>query len=80
MMHYDLDRFEGVLTEQTKDELSEQFVKTEFIIFVEWAEAIIADKEFIEFMSRQYMVININIDKKGKHVFKVKEDTALLKK
>lgn len=80
IMHYDLDRFEGVLNEQAKDELSEQFVKTDFVIFVEWAQVLINDKEFIEFMSRQYIVIDIAIDKKGNHVFKVKEDTALLKK
>ena len=80
IMHYDLDRFEGVLSEQTKDELTEQFVKTEFIIFVEWAESIIADKEFIDYVARQYMTINIAIDKKSKHVFKVVEDTSLTKK
>jgi RNA polymerase primary sigma factor len=80
IMHYDLDRFNGVLTEQTKDELTEQFVKTEFIIFVEWAEAIVTDKEFMSYIGRQYMLIDISIDKKSKHSFKVKEDSAIGKK
>ncbi len=80
LMHYDLDRFEGHLTEQTKDELTEQFVKTDFIIFVEWAESIINDKEFMTYIGRQYMAIDISIDKKAKHVFKVKEDSSIGKK
>jgi RNA polymerase primary sigma factor len=79
ILHYDLDRFDGELTEQNKEELMEQFVKTDLIVFVEWAEALLKDKSFIAFIARQYMVLDISIDKKKSHVYKVKEDNTIKK-
>jgi RNA polymerase primary sigma factor len=80
VFHYDLDRYDGELTEQNKEELMEQFVKTDMIVFVEWAEALLKDKSFMTFIARQYMVIDLTIDKKKSHVYKVKEDNSIKKK
>jgi RNA polymerase primary sigma factor len=80
VLHYDLDRFDGALTDQNKEEMMEQFVKTDLIVFVEWAAALLKDKSFVSYIARQYMVIDITLDKKKNHIFKVKEDNTLKKK
>jgi RNA polymerase primary sigma factor len=79
VLHYDLDRFDGKLNEQNKEELLEQFVKPNYIIFVEWAEGLMKDKAFINFMARQYIVLEGTVDKKEQHSFKVKVDTTIKK-
>ena len=78
-MHYDLDRYDGKISEQNKDEMMEQIAKTDFIVFIEWAEVLLKDKGFMSFIARQHMVVDITIDKKGNHVYKFKIDTTIRK-
>ena len=77
--HFDLQRiFEPDAKnnhswKKDRDWVEEEFVDLQSVVFVEWGDKVLKDKEFMGYLGREYLVIESKIDKTGDHYFRIKD-------
>jgi RNA polymerase primary sigma factor len=83
IVHFDLQRIfepDADATEERswkkdKDWVEEELINLQSVVFVEWADKVLKDREFINFVGRNYLVVESKIDKTGDHYYRVKDTT-----
>jgi tRNA threonylcarbamoyl adenosine modification protein YjeE len=75
IVHFDLQRvFEEKQSWKTdKDWIEEELTNLHNIVFVEWSDKLLKDKEFVSFLGRKFLIVEAKIDKTGEHYFRIKD-------
>lgn len=75
IVHFDLQRvFEEKQSWKTdKDWIEEELTNLNNIVFVEWSDKLLKDKEFVSFLGRKFLIVEAKIDKTGEHYFRIKD-------
>ncbi len=73
--HLDLHKLKSnkVMKEEDKNWIEEELINTSKIIFVEWPDKLLRDKPFMEFLGRNYLLIDCKISKKEDRYYRVKK-------
>jgi RNA polymerase primary sigma factor len=70
--HMDFHRLK-TLSDSDLGWIEEELINTNNIIFVEWPEKLLKKQAFLQFLGRNYLIIECKIGKKGDHYFRIKE-------
>lgn len=79
--HFDLQRiFEPTDTETStwkkdKDWIEEEMIDMKSVVFVEWSDKVLKDKEFMSFLGRSHLIIDAKLDKNNGHYYRIKDVT-----
>lgn len=73
--HLDLHKLKStkIMKESDKMWIEEELIDTSRIIFVEWPDKILKDKPFMEFLGRNYVLVDCKISKKNDHYYRIKK-------
>jgi RNA polymerase primary sigma factor len=72
--HIDLHRLKStkIMKEEDKNWIEEELIDTSRIVFVEWPDKLLRDRPFMEFLGRNYILVDCKISKKNDHYFRIK--------
>ena len=77
--HFDLQRIfepdakDNHSWKKDRDWVEEELIDLQSVVFVEWGDKVLKDKEFMGYLGREYLVIESKIDKTGDHYFRIKD-------
>jgi RNA polymerase primary sigma factor len=52
--------------------VEEELIDLQSVVFVEWGDKVLKDKEFMTYLGRDYLIVEAKISKEGDHYFRVK--------
>jgi RNA polymerase primary sigma factor len=76
--HFDLQRLfdndegAGKTWKNDKEWVEEEMIDLQSVVFVEWGDKVLKDKEFMTYLGRDYLIVEAKISKEGDHYFRVK--------
>ncbi len=71
--HFDLHRLTKV-KEEDKSWIEEDLIDATNICFVEWPEKLLKDQPFMQFLGRNYLIIDCKIGKKNEYYYRIRKD------